>query len=72
MEQQRLQWTQYEKDYKSTIESLHKFSKSLSVPVMVPIIENLAYMSGHLVHTNQVLMSLGDNCTLILTMTRVC
>jgi len=47
-------------DYKAVKSSLTSLSEKCRHPIMVPI-GNVAFMSGSLVHTNDVLVLLGDN-----------
>lgn len=51
---------QYEHDYDSLCSRLRTLPDSVSHEVMVPL-NSLAFMPGRLVHTNEILVLLGDN-----------
>lgn len=53
-------WAQYERDYEALSERLRTLPDRVSHEVMVPI-NSLAFMPGRIVHTNEVLVLLGDN-----------
>ncbi|KAG0347171.1 uri1, prefoldin-like chaperone [Podila humilis] len=53
-------WKNYEDDYDSLKSTLLDLPKETSHNVMVPV-GSLAFMSGKLIHTNEVLVMLGDN-----------
>ncbi|XP_067632829.1 unconventional prefoldin RPB5 interactor-like protein [Eurosta solidaginis] len=48
-------WKRYQEENDTAVENLDKFSKNLTVDVMVPIGQK-AYMPGKLIHTNEVLV----------------
>ncbi|XP_014103580.2 unconventional prefoldin RPB5 interactor-like protein [Bactrocera oleae] len=53
-------WKNYQDDNGTAVENLDRFSKSLTVDVMVPI-GRKAYMPGQLIHTNEVLVGHYQN-----------
>lgn len=53
-------WAQYERDYEALGERLRTLPERVSHEVMVPL-NSLAFMPGRLIHTNEVLVLLGDN-----------
>ncbi|CAN7982664.1 unnamed protein product [Ixodes hexagonus] len=53
-------WAQFERDYESLCGRLDTLADRVSHEVMVPL-NSLAFMPGRLVHTNEVLVLLGDN-----------
>ncbi|KAF9949326.1 uri1, prefoldin-like chaperone [Mortierella alpina] len=60
LDEELARWKNYEADYQALKTTLLDLPKEISHPVMVPI-GNLAFMPGKLVHTNEVLVMLGDN-----------
>ncbi|KAI4494478.1 hypothetical protein M0802_008970 [Mischocyttarus mexicanus] len=58
-EEQFKVWTDYKKKHKEVIEALEKLPLELSVNCMVPIGKR-AFMKGKLIHTNEVLASIGE------------
>ncbi|KAF9938003.1 uri1, prefoldin-like chaperone [Mortierella alpina] len=60
LDEELARWKNYEADYQALKTTLLDLPKETSHPVMVPI-GNLAFMPGKLVHTNEVLVMLGDN-----------
>ncbi|KAI8606578.1 hypothetical protein EDD21DRAFT_166643 [Dissophora ornata] len=60
LEEELARWKNYETDYNALKTTLLDLPKETSHSVMVPI-GNLAFMPGKLVHTNEVLVMLGDN-----------
>ncbi|KAI1305144.1 uri1, prefoldin-like chaperone [Mortierella claussenii] len=60
LEDELARWKNYETDYQALKTTLLDLPKEISHPVMVPI-GNLAFMPGKLVHTNEILVMLGDN-----------
>ncbi|KAF9927585.1 uri1, prefoldin-like chaperone [Linnemannia zychae] len=60
LEEELARWKNYEADYQALKTTLLDLPKEISHPVMVPI-GNLAFMPGKLIHTNEVLVMLGDN-----------
>ncbi|KAF9364906.1 uri1, prefoldin-like chaperone [Mortierella sp. NVP85] len=60
MEEELARWKVYEEDYKALKTTLLDLPKETSHSVMVPI-GNLAFMPGKLIHTNEILVMLGDN-----------
>ncbi|CAH1757112.1 7530_t:CDS:2 [Entrophospora sp. SA101] len=53
-------WCNYEKDYEALKSTLKVLNKETEHNVMVPI-SKFAFMPGKLVHTNEILVLLGDN-----------
>ncbi|XP_050035040.1 unconventional prefoldin RPB5 interactor-like [Dermacentor andersoni] len=53
-------WAQFERDYEALSERLRTLPDRVSHEVMVPL-NSLAFMPGRLIHTNEVLVLLGDN-----------
>lgn len=53
-------WAQYERDYEALSDRLRTLPDRVSHEVMVPL-NSLAFMPGRIVHTNEVLVLLGDN-----------
>lgn len=53
-------WIGYKKDLEDVKKNLISYSEKLSVPIMIPLCSK-AMIPGKLVHTNQVLVGLGDN-----------
>ncbi|KAG0295616.1 uri1, prefoldin-like chaperone [Linnemannia gamsii] len=60
LDEELARWKNYEADYQALKDTLLDLPKEVSHPVMVPI-GNLAFMPGKLIHTNEVLVMLGDN-----------
>ncbi|KAG0054207.1 uri1, prefoldin-like chaperone [Gryganskiella cystojenkinii] len=60
LDEELARWKNYETDYNALKTTLLDLPKETSHNVMVPI-GNLAFMPGKLVHTNEVLVMLGDN-----------
>ncbi|KAI9239030.1 MAG: hypothetical protein BYD32DRAFT_245507 [Podila humilis] len=60
LEEELGRWKNYEADYEALKTTLLDLPKETSHNVMVPI-GNLAFMPGKLIHTNEVLVMLGDN-----------
>ncbi|CAO3573489.1 unnamed protein product [Mortierella alpina] len=60
LDEELARWKNYEADYQALKTTLLDLPKETSHPVMVPV-GNLAFMPGKLVHTNEVLVMLGDN-----------
>ncbi|KAF9575062.1 uri1, prefoldin-like chaperone [Mortierella alpina] len=60
LDEELARWKNYEADYQALKTTLLDLPKETSHSVMVPI-GNLAFMPGKLVHTNEVLVMLGDN-----------
>ncbi|KAF9150597.1 uri1, prefoldin-like chaperone [Linnemannia schmuckeri] len=60
LDEELARWKNYEADYQALKTTLLDLPKEISHPVMVPI-GNLAFMPGKLIHTNEVLVMLGDN-----------
>ncbi|KAF9438495.1 uri1, prefoldin-like chaperone [Entomortierella beljakovae] len=60
LDEELARWKNYEEDYTALKTTLLDLPKETSHPVMVPI-GNLAFMPGKLIHTNEVLVMLGDN-----------
>ncbi|KAK3843001.1 MAG: hypothetical protein J3R72DRAFT_474230 [Linnemannia gamsii] len=60
LDEELARWKNYEADYQALKTTLLDLPKEISHPVMVPI-GNLAFMPGKIVHTNEVLVMLGDN-----------
>ncbi|KAG0207941.1 uri1, prefoldin-like chaperone [Mortierella sp. GBA30] len=60
LDEELARWKNYEADYQALKTTLLDLPKETSHPVMVPI-GNLAFMPGKLIHTNEVLVMLGDN-----------
>ncbi|KAF9080864.1 uri1, prefoldin-like chaperone, partial [Mortierella sp. AM989] len=60
LEEEMVRWKNYEEDYKVLKTTLLDLPKETSHSVMVPI-GSLAFMPGKLVHTNEILVMLGDN-----------
>ncbi|KAF9402353.1 uri1, prefoldin-like chaperone [Mortierella sp. AD011] len=60
LEEEMARWKNYEEDYKALKTTLLDLPKETSHSVMVPI-GSLAFMPGKLVHTNEILVMLGDN-----------
>ncbi|XP_078689991.1 uncharacterized protein LOC144921153 [Branchiostoma floridae x Branchiostoma belcheri] len=54
------QWKQFKSDYNAVQDRLRTLPDRISYDIMVPY-GSLAFMPGHLVHTNEVLVLLGDN-----------
>lgn len=54
------QWAQFERDYKHLHDRLSTIADKVTHEVMVPL-NSMAFMPGHLIHTNEVLVLLGDN-----------
>ena len=54
-EEEIQRWQTYLKENETAIENMTMFSKRLNVEVMVPI-GTKAFMPGHLIHTNEVLV----------------
>jgi prefoldin subunit 5 len=52
-------WEKYKQDYLELVQRLPAFSKELKHPIMVPI-GSKALMKGSMVHTNEILISLGE------------
>lgn len=52
-------WTDYKKRHKKVIEGLQVFPLTLSESCIVPIGKR-AFMRGKLIHTNEILVCLGD------------
>lgn len=59
-EEETARWKNYKDDNGTAVENLERFSKNLTVDVMVPI-GSKAYMSGQLIHTNEVLVGHYQN-----------
>ncbi|KAL1462549.1 hypothetical protein WDU94_014377 [Cyamophila willieti] len=53
-------WIGYKKDLEDVKKNLIDYSEKLTVPIMIPLCSK-AMIPGKLVHTNQVLVGLGDN-----------
>lgn len=53
-------WAQFERDYEALGERLRTLPERVSHEVMVPL-NSLAFMPGRIIHTNEVLVLLGDN-----------
>ncbi|XP_028392357.1 unconventional prefoldin RPB5 interactor-like isoform X2 [Dendronephthya gigantea] len=53
-------WEKFKEDYETVEKLLTDLPKKLTHDVMVPI-SPLAYMPGHLIHTNEIMVLLGDN-----------
>lgn len=53
-------WAQFERDYESLCGRLDTLADRVTHEVMVPL-NSLAFVPGRLVHTNEVLVLLGDN-----------
>lgn len=53
-------WAQFERDYEALAERLRTLPERVSHEVMVPL-NSLAFMPGRIIHTNEVLVLLGDN-----------
>lgn len=53
-------WIGYKKELDEVKHNLKKYSEKLTVPIMIPLCSK-AMIPGKLVHTNQVLVGLGDN-----------
>lgn len=53
-------WAQFERDYEALGERLRTLPDRVGHEVMVPL-NSLAFMPGRIVHTNEVLVLLGDN-----------
>ncbi|KAF9189869.1 uri1, prefoldin-like chaperone [Haplosporangium sp. Z 767] len=60
LEEELTRWKNYEADYEALKTTLLDLPKETTHNVMVPI-GNLAFMPGKLIHTNEVLVMLGDN-----------
>ncbi|KAH7059303.1 hypothetical protein BKA57DRAFT_444487 [Linnemannia elongata] len=60
LDEELARWKNYEADYQALKTTLLDLPKEISHPVMVPI-GNLAFMPGKIIHTNEVLVMLGDN-----------
>ncbi|KAF9428943.1 Eukaryotic translation initiation factor 2 subunit 3 [Podila epigama] len=60
LEEELGRWKNYEADYEALKSTLLDLPKETSHNVMVPI-GSLAFMPGKLIHTNEVLVMLGDN-----------
>ncbi|KAG9072395.1 uri1, prefoldin-like chaperone [Linnemannia hyalina] len=60
LDEELARWKNYESDYQALKTTLLDLPKEISHPVMVPI-GNLAFMPGKIIHTNEVLVMLGDN-----------
>ncbi|KAG0031979.1 uri1, prefoldin-like chaperone [Podila clonocystis] len=60
LEEELGRWKNYEADYEALKTTLIDLPKETSHNVMVPF-GNLAFMPGKLIHTNEVLVMLGDN-----------
>ncbi|KAG0337013.1 uri1, prefoldin-like chaperone [Podila horticola] len=60
LEEELGRWKNYEADYEALKTTLLDLPKETSHNVMVPF-GNLAFMPGKLIHTNEVLVMLGDN-----------
>ncbi|KAG0027076.1 uri1, prefoldin-like chaperone [Podila clonocystis] len=60
LEEELSRWKNYEADYEALKTTLLDLPKETSHNVMVPF-GNLAFMPGKLIHTNEVLVMLGDN-----------
>ncbi|KAF9898949.1 uri1, prefoldin-like chaperone, partial [Lobosporangium transversale] len=62
IEEELTRWKGYEEDYRALKSTLLDLPKETTHSVMdeVPI-GNLAFMPGKLVHTNEILVMLGDN-----------
>ncbi|KAF9344481.1 uri1, prefoldin-like chaperone [Mortierella sp. AD094] len=60
LEEEMARWKNYEEDYKALKTTLLDLPNETLHSVMVPI-GNLAFMPGKLVHTNEILVMLGDN-----------
>ncbi|GJJ68644.1 unconventional prefoldin RPB5 interactor 1 [Entomortierella parvispora] len=60
LDEELARWKNYESDYEALKTTLLDLPKETSHSVMVPF-GNLAFMPGKLVHTNEVLVMLGDN-----------
>ncbi|KAF9285483.1 uri1, prefoldin-like chaperone [Mortierella antarctica] len=60
LEEELGRWKNYEADYEALKTTLLDLPKETSHSVMVPF-GNLAFMPGKLIHTNEVLVMLGDN-----------
>ncbi|KAF8966720.1 uri1, prefoldin-like chaperone [Entomortierella lignicola] len=60
LEEEMARWKNYEEDYKALKTTLLDLPNETTHSVMVPI-GNLAFMPGKLVHTNEILVMLGDN-----------
>lgn len=58
-QKQTVKWESYKKDISEVSERLKLFLLKLNVPVLVPI-GNKALFRGKLVHTNDIMISLGD------------
>ncbi|XP_011208838.2 unconventional prefoldin RPB5 interactor-like protein [Bactrocera dorsalis] len=59
-EEETTRWKNYKDENGTAVENLDRFSKNLTVDVMVPI-GRKAYMPGHLIHTNEVLVGHYQN-----------
>uniref|UniRef100_A0A2R5L712 Unconventional prefoldin RPB5 interactor n=1 Tax=Ornithodoros turicata TaxID=34597 RepID=A0A2R5L712_9ACAR len=53
-------WAQFESDYKHLHDRLSTIADKVSHEVMVPL-NSMAFMPGRLIHTNEILVLLGDN-----------
>ncbi|KAK3838681.1 MAG: hypothetical protein JOS17DRAFT_730922 [Linnemannia elongata] len=60
LDEELARWKNYEADYQALKVTLLDLPKEISHPVMVPF-GNLAFMPGKIIHTNEVLVMLGDN-----------
>ncbi|KAG0251923.1 uri1, prefoldin-like chaperone [Mortierella polycephala] len=60
LEEELTRWKNYEADYEALKTTLLDLPKETTHNAMVPI-GNLAFMPGKLIHTNEVLVMLGDN-----------
>ncbi|CAH1270590.1 URI1 [Branchiostoma lanceolatum] len=54
------QWKKFKSDYNAVQDRLRTLPDRITYDIMVPY-GSLAFMPGHLVHTNEVLVLLGDN-----------
>lgn len=59
-EEQAARWKLYRDDHESLSSRLLSFRDELTHPIMVPIGKK-ALMKGTLIHTNEILVCLGDN-----------
>ncbi|KAG0257768.1 uri1, prefoldin-like chaperone [Actinomortierella ambigua] len=60
IDEEMARWNNYKADYKALKETLQDLPKQTTHNIMVPL-GSLAFMPGQLIHTNEVLVMLGDN-----------
>ncbi|KAG0236012.1 uri1, prefoldin-like chaperone [Actinomortierella wolfii] len=60
IDEEMARWNNYKTDYEALKQTLLDLPKETTHDIMVPI-GNLAFMPGQLIHTNEVLVMLGDN-----------